>query len=325
MPARIGMPQPTSAASFSRREKARLRLASQGLTVQRWQSAEEVARAFGVMQGQDLHSVRRSLALRAQDHSDAGNIVRGYPMRHTLFAASIKDIGWITELCAKRRKGDAELVAKVNKLIDRPLSRAELKERAATTLPEVPFWHVVRVAMESGHAVYSGVEQLITPVELPGLDEAFNGDQVAATADLMVRYFRTHGPATLRDFAWWTKLPQRLIRPAADSLPPDIERCGEESQDFVSKVVMDMAEARRKRSVLLLGAFDEYILGYRDRSFAMTSEVHEILAPGNRGVFRRAIVVDGQVRGTWNKQAIENLGIPGYAEPKVQKLWRTAQ
>ena len=319
------MPQPTSAASFSRREKARLRLASQGLSVQRWQSAEEVARAFGVMQGQDLHSVRRSLALRAQDHSDAGNIVRGYPMRHTLFAASIKDIGWITELCAKRRKGDAELVAKVNKLIDRPLSRAELKERATTTLPEVPFWHVVRVAMESGHAVYSGVEQLITPVELPGLDEAFNGDQVAATADLMVRYFRTHGPATLRDVAWWTKLPQRLIRPAADNLPPDIVRCGEESQDFVSIEVMEMAEARRKRSVLLLGAFDEYILGYRDRSFAMTSEVHEILAPGNRGVFRRPIVVDGQVRGTWNKQAIEDLGIPGYAERKVQKLWRNAR
>ncbi|MEK0056499.1 DNA glycosylase AlkZ-like family protein [Corynebacterium sp. KPL2825] len=319
------MPQPTSAASFSRREKARLRLASQGLTVQRWQSAEEVARAFGVMQGQDLHSVRRSMALRAQDHSDAGNIVRGYPMRHTLFAASIKDIGWITELCAKRRKGDAELVAKVNKLIDRPLSRAELKERAATTLPEVPFWHVVRVAMESGHAVYSGVEQLITPVELPGLDEAFNGDKVAATADLMVRYFRTHGPATLRDFAWWTKLPQRLIRPAADNLPPDIVRCGEESPDFVSKEVIDMAEARKKRSVLLLGAFDEYILGYRERLFAMTSEVHEILAPGNRGVFRRPIVVDGQVRGTWNKQTVEDLGIPGYAERKVQKLWRTAQ
>ena len=251
------MPQPTSAASFSRREKARLRLASQGLTVQRWQSAEEVARAFGVMQGQDLPSVRRSLALRAQDRSDAGNIVRGYPMRHTLFADSIKDIGWITELCAKRRKGDAELVAKVNKLIDRPLSRAELKERAATTLPEVPFWHVVRVAMESGHAVYSGVEQLITPVELPGLDEAFNGDQVAATADLMVRYFRTHGPATLRDFAWWTKLPQRLIKPAAENLPPDIVRCGEESQDFVSLEVMDMAEARKKRSVFLLGAVDE--------------------------------------------------------------------
>ncbi|MDU1461897.1 MULTISPECIES: DNA glycosylase AlkZ-like family protein [Corynebacterium] len=318
------MPQPTSSVTFSRREKARLRLASQGLTVPRWESAEEVVRAFGVIQGQDLHSVHRSLALRAEDHSDAGNIVRGYPMRHTLFAASIKDIGWITELCAKGRKGDVELRPEVNKLIDRPLSRAELKERAATTLPEVPFWHVVRVAMESGHAVYCGAEQLITPVDLSGLDEAFNGDKVAATADLMVRYFRTHGPARLRDFAWWTKLPQSLIRPAAENLPPDIVRCGEESQELASAEVVEMAEARNKQSVLLLGAFDEYILGYQDRLFAMTKEVHETLVPGNRGVFRRAIVVDGQVRGTWNKQAIEDLGMPDYAVRKVQKLWRDA-
>ena len=318
------MPQPTSSVTFSRREKARLRLASQGLTVPRWESAEEVVRAFGVIQGQDLHSVHRSLALRAEDHSDAGNIVGGYPMRHTLFAASIKDIGWITELCAKGRKGDVELRPEVNKLIDRPLSRAELKERAATTLPEVPFWHVVRVAMESGHAVYCGAEQLITPVDLSGLDEAFNGDKVAATADLMVRYFRTHGPARLRDFAWWTKLPQSLIRPAAENLPPDIVRCGEESQELASAEVVEMAEARNKQSVLLLGAFDEYILGYQDRLFAMTKEVHETLVPGNRGVFRRAIVVDGQVRGTWNKQAIEDLGMPDYAVRKVQKLWRDA-
>ena len=318
------MPQPTSSVIFSRREKARLRLASQGLSVQRWESAEEVVRSFGVMQGQDLHSVHRSLALRAEDHSDAGNIVRGYPMRHTLFAASIKDIGWITELCAKGRKGDVELRPEVNKLIDRPLSRAELKERAATTLPEVPFWHVVRVAMESGHAVYCGAEQLITPVDLPGLEETYNGDKVVATAELITRYFRTHGPATLQDFAWWTKLPQSLIRPAAENLPPDIVRCGEESQELASAEVVEMAEARTKQSVLLLGAFDEYILGYQDRLFAMTKEVHETLVPGNRGVFRRAIVVDGQVRGTWNKQAIEDLGMPDYAVRKVQKLWRDA-
>lgn len=83
-----------------------------------------------------------------------------------------------------------------------------------------------------------------------------------------------------------------------------------------------MAEARKKQSVLLLGAFDEYILGYQDRLFAMRKEVYETLVPGNRGVFRRAIVVDGQVRGTWNKQAIEDLGMPDYAVRKVQKLWR---
>jgi len=166
------------------------------------------------MQGQDLHSVRRSLALRAEEHSDAGNIVRGYPMRNTLFAASIKDIGWITELCAKGRKGDVELRPEVNKLIDRPLSRAELKERTATTLPEVPFWHVVRVAMESGHAVYSGADQLITPVELPGLDEAFNGDKVAATADLMVRYCGTGSSALMAQLRCGTLLGGQSYRKA---------------------------------------------------------------------------------------------------------------
>lgn len=318
------MPQPTSSVTFSRREKARLRLASQGLTLKRWESAEEAARAFGVMQGQDLHSVRRSLALRTKDHSDAGNIVRGYPMRNTLFAASIKDIGWITELCAKERKDDAELRPEVNRLIERPLSRAELKERASAALPDVPFWHVVRVAMEGGHAVYSGADQLITPVDLPGLEETFNGDTVAATVELMTRYFRIHGPATLRDFAWWAKLPQRLIRPAAENLAPDIMRCGEDSQDLVSAEIVEVTEARKRQSVLLLGAFDEYILGYKDRLFAMTKEVHEVLVPGNRGAFRRAIVVDGQVRGTWNKQTIEDLGMPGYAQQKVKRMWRDA-
>lgn len=245
-------------------------------------------------------------------------------MRNTLFAASIKDIGWIAELCAKERKGDAELRPEVNRLIERPLSRAELKERASVALPDVPFWHVVRVAMEGGHAVYSGADQLITPVDLPGLEETFNGDTVAATAELMTRYFRTHGPATLRDFAWWAKLSQKLIRPAAENLAPDIVRCGEESQDLVSAEIVEIAEARKKQSVLLLGAFDEYILGYQDRLFAMTNEVHEALVPGNRGVFRRAVVVDGQVRRTWNKQDTEDLGMPGYAIRKVQKLWRDA-
>ena len=73
------MPQPTSSVTFSRPEKARLRLASQGLTMRRWESAEETARAFGVMQGQDLHSVRRSLALRAKDIQMLETLCVGIP------------------------------------------------------------------------------------------------------------------------------------------------------------------------------------------------------------------------------------------------------
>ena len=178
-----------------------MRLAAQGLTAQRWHTAAEAVRAFGVMQGQDLHSMRRSLALRVTDESDKSEVVRGYAMRNTLFAASVKDMGWITELCAKPRKGDDAVRESVLQLIDAPITRAELKARAAQALPDLPFWHVVRIAMESGHACYLGEEQLITPVELDGLEALFNGDSVAATTELMTRYFRTHGPATVQDFA----------------------------------------------------------------------------------------------------------------------------
>ena len=251
--------------TLNRRERARMRLAAQGLTAQRWHTAAEAVRAFGVTQGQDLHSVRRSLALRATDESDKSEIVRGYAMRNTLFAASVKDMGWITELCAKPRKGDAAVREAVLQLIDAPLTRAELKARAARALPELPFWHVVRIAMESGHACYVGEEQLITPVELDGLEALFNGDSVAATTELMTRYFRTHGPATLQDFAWWSKLPQKLIRPVAENLPDDLIRIGREGEELVSTEVLELPEVRRKKSVLLLGAFDEYILGYQDR------------------------------------------------------------
>lgn len=308
--------------TLNRRERARMRLAAQGLTAQRWHTAAEGVRAFGVTQGQDLHSVRRSLALRATDESDKSEIVRGYAMRNTLFAASVKDMGWITELCAKPRKGDAAVREAVLQLIDAPLTRAELKARAARALPELSFWHVVRIAMESGHACYVGEEQLITPVELDGLEALFNGDSVAATTELMTRYFRAHGPATLQDFAWWSKLPQKLIRPAAENLPDDLIRIGREGEELVFTEVLELPEVRRKKSVLLLGAFDEYILGYQDRLFAMSADMHHALVPGNQGIFRRAIVIDGQVRGMWNKQGIEDWGIPAYASRRVERQWK---
>lgn len=323
MPARIGTPRPTSSMMMlNRRERARMRLAAQGLTALRWRTAAEAVRAFGVMQGQDLHSVRRSLALRAPNESDNSEIVRGYAMRNTLFAASVKDMGWITELCAKPRKGDAAVREAVLQLIDAPLTRAELKSRAAQALPELPFWHVVRISMESGHACYAGEEQLITPVELDGMEALFNGDSVAATTELMTRYFRTHGPATVQDFAWWCKLPQRLIRPAAEKLPDDLIRIGREGEELVSAEVLELPEVKKKKSVLLLGAFDEYILGYQDRLFAMSADMHHALVPGNQGIFRRAIVIDGQVRGMWNKQGIEDWGIPAYAAGRVERQWK---
>jgi hypothetical protein len=53
--------------------------------------------------------------------------------------------------------------------------------------------------------------------------------------------------------------------------------------------------------VLLLPAFDEFLLGYGDRSAVLgTAHAHRI-APGGNGVFRPTVVSGGRVVGVWRQ------------------------
>ena len=79
-------------------------------------SAVDLLETMGPMQGQDLTGVLSSLALRLPPGTDvtdvrdaftSGDLVRGYPMRSTVFAMSARDAGWITELCAGQQRRDS--------------------------------------------------------------------------------------------------------------------------------------------------------------------------------------------------------------------------
>nr|WP_258073503.1 crosslink repair DNA glycosylase YcaQ family protein [Arthrobacter sp. 08Y14] len=50
---------------------------------------------------------------------------------------------------------------------------------------------------------------------------------------------------------------------------------------------------------MLLPGFDEWILGYTDRSLTASPAMFEALVPGRNGIFRPAVVVDGVTVGTW--------------------------
>ncbi|MDU2597855.1 MAG: crosslink repair DNA glycosylase YcaQ family protein, partial [Dermabacter sp.] len=120
----------------------------------------------------------------------------------------------------------------------------------------------------------------------------FGGDKVAATAALLERYLASHGPATLRDFAWWTKLPLRQIRAAALQIGDGIEEWGSDAAGETLFCRAGLADevssaAARVRGTFLLPGFDELVLGYPDRLALMTEQEHALLVPGNNGVFRR--------------------------------------
>ncbi len=343
------------------RPLARARLVAQGLVAAPWASPTEAVAAFGLMQGQDLRGAMASAALRSTgsfadvvDDFTAGRLVRGYPMRATVFLAPATDLSWITELCAgpsleeARRRRErhhdftADDVRRVFEVVapraagggvDRPAFQRACAE-AGVDPSGGRAYHILFTLIAQGELCYgpwNGTDQQIVLADEwlgAGLRERFGGDEVAAIAELASRYFRTHGPASVRDFAWWTKLPLGRIRAALALMDDDVEPLGDETY---ARAGLGEAVAELGRAVaapLLLPGFDEYILGYRDRLFAMDAATHEVLVPGNNGVFKKSVVVDGVVRGFWSVSGpagrrrltlTQTAGVPKSAEAGVRR------
>ena len=343
------------------RKLARARLVAGGLIDATWTSPVEAVRAFGVMQGQDLPGAMASAALRSTgsvadviEAMNADALVRGYPMRGTVFLSTARDLRWITELCVGRSLADAKrrlerhdglTPADIRRLEERVRELAsgegisrqgfmDLMTQEGLSPRDGRGYHCIFHLIAEGVLCYgrwNGVDQqlmLADEVLGGGIEERYNGDEVTATAQLAASYFRTHGPATVRDFAWWCKLPLTKIRAALPLLPDDVEPLGDET--YASARLPDSLRGleRQVSKPLLLPGFDEYILGYPDRLFAMDQATHDALVPGNNGVFRKAVVVDGVVRAFWTRggrvgrrslELTELAGIPKRAQAGVRR------
>ncbi len=136
-------------------------------------------------------------------------------------------------------------------------------------------------------------------------------DLYAALAELAKRYFTSHGPATTRDFAWWSGLPLRDIRVGIEAAGVGIDRMEINGVEYLIG-----ASASRgpydSPGLHLLPPFDEYTVAYRDRSSVVAAEHKELASSG--GVFRPIVVVDGQVVGTW-KAAVRKDGLDVISTP----------
>lgn len=68
--------------------------------------------------------------------------------------------------------------------------------------------------------------------------------------------------------------------------------------------------------VLVLPGFDEYLLGYKDRSLMVADEHKTAIIPGGNGVFQPTVVRDGQVVATW-KRAVSKSKVKISVQPLV--------
>ena len=185
-----------------------------------------------------------------------------------------------------------------------PVTRPQLRERiaaAGVALDQQTGLHVIGLAVTSGLACLGPdlgrSACLVLREDWLGKMPRFDRD--AALAELARRYLGAFGPATDRDFAYWSGLPLGQVRQGLRSIAGELEE-----SKLGAAALLSLRDRRvrmpRAGQLRMLGAFDTYMLGYRDRDFALPSEHRAHLKAGGGGWLRPVIVRDGVVVGGWS-------------------------
>ena len=250
---------------MTQRHLAGARIYAQGLSgAPRFGDPAEAARAFGAHQGQDVAGVMASLALRTGGEVDAvlgafdrGEVVRGYPMRGTVFAVAAESLAWLTQLCAAAplraaiaRRGRLELEEHHQERAREVLEEIAAEQsvpgmgRGVLRKDLMAAWEAAGIRTDRGRGYHLLVEMITFGIAAYGpwrdgetavvlartwlpagsdLEGTFNGDRAAAAAELARRYLTSHGPAGERDLAWWSKLPLGTIRAVLPQIEDQLE------------------------------------------------------------------------------------------------------
>jgi hypothetical protein len=302
------------------------RLASQQISTRQSQRPGQVVEWLGGVQAQDYRWAKWSIGLRTDGCTDEEveraienrQIVRTWMFRGTLHFVSAGDLPWLTSLLAPgiirrnaRRYRELELddaaFAKSQDVIRHalethgPLTRSEIKahfeqEGVLAEGQQVPYL-LQRAALDG--LICQGSPRGSEPTYVLvanwiGTQQTLG--QAEALRLLAMRYFASHGPATQRDLAWWAGLTAREARSTIDS-GPEVSPIEVDGVQYWA--MGDPLPAKAMEIGCLLPPFDEYLLGYKERSLVLdTAHAKRVNAGG--GMPKPAVMVNGDIRGVWS-------------------------
>jgi len=316
----------------SARDILRLRLASQLLAPRSRLQIADVARHFLAMQAQDFAQALWALGARVPGSTRAdvlaalgrGEIVRSWPMRGTLHWVAPEDLGWMLRLTVPRQHSSIGARQRQLGLEDRDFARAADAARAALSggrrlsradLLAAVYAGGVSTEGQRGNHLVAHLCELGVAVQGPpdGAAQAFVSldewvprprrlGREESLGELALRYFTAHGPATLSDLTWWSKITVADARVGIAVARPALRELEHDGATYwAAAPVIDTAPARVSARTILLPGFDEYLLGYRDRSHSLAPEHADRVVPGGNGVFLPMIVASGRITGTWRR------------------------
>ncbi len=314
------------------------RLARQNISAHRFSRPEEVISWMGAMQAQDYNMARWALSVRLPDGSPAairdainkGQIIRTHVLRPTWHLIPAADARWMLDLTAPHIRSTLPsrhrdlgitptILKKSMKVLEKSLEGGRQLTRGEV-LQQFARHKIVTHDQRAAHLLlYAELEKVVCSGEMQGKKNTYAlfdervPQSKAITRDealrkLAYRYFQSHGPATLADFGNWSDLPVADARKAVGSIKDDFSSAEIDSQVYWFREE-EQAPRTAEKSVYLLPAFDEYIIGYKDRSACLT-EKHRSKVISINGLFWPVIVVNGIVTGLWKRRATSsNAGV----------------
>jgi hypothetical protein len=305
------------------------RLCNQYIDGSRLADPASVVRALGAVQAQDYYASLWAVGLRLRRAREADieraiverSIVRTWPMRGTLHFVAAEDIRWMLGLLAPRTLQrnaarlsrefaiDRPLIKRASKIVKGLLSggqamtRTSLYERldaAAITTGKQRGMHILWwLAHEGLICCGSRVGKQHTFVLLDEwIPPSLPLTREKALATLAQRYFAHHGPASVADFVWWSGL---TVADANIAIEGSKSQLVCESLDKITLWSVAQQRTRRSESCHLLPVYDEYTVGYADRSASLDPAHAKHVAVGH-GIFRAPIVIKGRIVGSWARE-----------------------
>ncbi len=336
-----------------------LRMLSQQLAAPRFGEPAQVVRWMGALQGQDFRSAKWAVGMRTTDPAlsavdkalDTGEILRLHILRTTWHIVPGRNMGWMAELNRSRLVSGFTSWAKANGLSQEdfmPLYSPIVDSLSGTSLTKQELLAALSargivcderrlmLCISAGEAdgricsgprkdgkhTYALYEDRVTdPVRLTR-EEALN--------ELARRYFRSHGPATLDDFVWWSGLGMAEARSAVYSLGQEAVRESYGGRELFYVPTAGTGGTDCGKILHLLPPFDEYLISYKERGDCIRDE-HKPFAYNSFGIFQPVILHNGRITGNWRKTGRKTGepvtttffdGCRPAAKPLIVKAWK---
>lgn len=304
-----------------------LRLQNQHLTHQDFSDPAEAAHWFGAVQAQDYLGSLWAIGQRMKQATEQTieqafkdrTIVRSWPMRGTLHVTHAQDLRWMLTLLAPRvikksepRYRELELTDEHFKKSEQVLIKALIggKQKTRDELYRILDENNISSSGQRGihilsHLAMKGLlcfgvkedKQFTFTLLDEWIPAAKHFDSETATAELAKRYFTSHGPATIKDFAWWSGLTIREATAGLEMVKSYFDHF------IISRDVYWFVQSKKPGkaapSTFLLPMYDELLVAYKNRNAFIKDE--HMIQSGN-GIFKPVIVLNGNVVGTWSRE-----------------------